>query len=171
MSEGEGGYKPSSIDTTKSRRAFLKDMLRVGAGVAAVAVGAEMLPGQQPPTAEAASPAKTESTPVENDKNKKLTMFEADSTEFKPVGAKFQILSNLDVSDKEKMAVQRLPFMQMGGTVVAVADELINKAQTGEALTQQQVDAINQIFVEAELKVFQILYPQNPVPKNPGKSA
>lgn len=159
MSEGEGGYRPPSIDNTKSRRTFLKDMLKVGAGVAAAAAGVEMLPGQRPIHVEAASPEKGKTT-------EKVLLLERESSEFKPIGTKYQILASpaLKQEDITKIQMKLLAFAQIGSTAVSVTDELIKKAQSNENLTQQQIDAINKVFVDTELKVLQILYPQNSAP-------
>jgi hypothetical protein len=165
MSEGEGGYKPPSADSTTSRRTFLKDMLKVGASVTAAAVAAEVIPGQQQKAVEAASATAQEKS-IEGDK---VLMFEADSTQFKPIGAKFQILRNPNVSRDDINAVQKVHFEQIGGTAVAVSDQLIKFAQEGKTLTPQQTDAIYKAFVDVQRTVFEILYPQSPTSKGTEK--
>jgi len=157
---GEEGYRPSTVDTTKSRRAFLKDTLKIGTAGAIGAIAgkaSERLTGQQPNTAEAA--------PLIDNEPQKVIIFESSNPANEPIEAEFKILSDeTRIKAEDLNKVSEMPFGPIGVTATFLSQRLIQMAMNGQSLSQEQRDSISQACGDLQAKFNEIV-----APKSPGK--
>lgn len=150
MSEGEGGYRPPQ-DSTTSRRTFLKDMFKVGAGVAAGAVGAEVL---------SSKPSKTpETTPAAQEPKEVLL----EITNKRAITPQFQILHDKNLPVTGDMGrIHELPVAMLGDVAVSIAQRMLDRTLKGdEPVSKQQREQIEQIILDFDSKMSSALLQSN----------
>ncbi|MCB0086954.1 MAG: hypothetical protein KDE54_03505 [Caldilineaceae bacterium] len=164
MSEGEGGYNPYS----KNRRDFLKDALKIGAGVAigaASGITSERLTTQQNTTTETSSSPTPEAASNEVVKPEKHTILEFSSTNMEPLEVVFTVKNDNTLKAEDLMRVENMPFGTLGSTAVGMSQRLIQMAMAGQSLSQEQRAALTEACVELQAKFNDIVAPQKNAPQ------